>query len=48
MKKSALIVLVLILSGNSYAQQSVGFEEPGNIEPMLEYRLPSWGFIIVS
>jgi len=44
MKKSALIVLFFILSGNSYAQQSVGFEEPGNVEPVLEYRLPSWGY----
>ena len=26
------------------AQESVGFSDPANLEPLLDYRLPEWGY----
>lgn len=45
MKKSILLfVLFYSLSCPIYGQSSVGFSDPDNIQPLLDYRLPEWGY----
>lgn len=45
MKKAAATLLLFIFSVNySIAQQSIGFSNPENIQPILDYRLPDWGY----
>lgn len=39
-----LFVLICSLSGSVYSQNSVGFSDPDNIQPLLDYRLPEWGY----
>ena len=40
----ALAALLFITASPTVAQQSVGFSDPDNIDPLLEYRLPDWGY----
>ena len=44
------LVLILLLRGAcpASAQTSIGFEDPGDIRPVLDYRLPSWGYTAAS
>lgn len=45
MRKSILVILTLFcIPLQSLAQESVGFSNPDNIQPLLDYRLPEWGF----
>lgn len=45
MRKLLLGLLVLLyLPLQSIAQESVGFSDPNNIQPLLDYTLPEWGF----
>ena len=45
----ALILLVLLSAGTpATGQTSVGFRDPDNIQPILDYRLPSWGYTETS
>lgn len=37
-------LLLLIPASSLLAQQTVGFSNPQNIEPLLDYRLPDWGY----
>ena len=41
---TVLAALLFIAAGSSFAQQSVGFSNPDNIDPLLDYRLPDWGY----
>jgi outer membrane protein W len=41
---TVLAVLLFIAAGSSFGQHSVGFSNPDNIDPLLEYRLPDWGY----
>ncbi len=38
------VVLVFCSVPSVFAQESVGFSNPDNIEPLLDYRLPDWGY----
>ncbi|MGM0546422.1 MAG: hypothetical protein ACQEST_06850 [Bacteroidota bacterium] len=38
------IILLLFPFGSVFAQQSVGFSDPDDIDPLLDYRLPDWGY----
>lgn len=45
MRKLLLGLLVLLcLPLQSIAQESVGFSDPDNIQPLLDYRLQEWGY----
>ena len=45
MKKLLLTTgISILISSLSIAQESVGFSEPDDISPLLDYRLPDWGF----
>jgi len=35
---------MLLLQNITFAQTSIGFKNPQNIQPLLDYRLPSWGY----
>lgn len=37
-------IVIFSLSFQSFAQDSVGFSDPDNIQPLLDYRLPEWGY----
>lgn len=37
-------IVILCLPLYSLAQESVGFSDPDNIQPLLDYRLPEWGY----
>lgn len=39
-----LLIASFCLTSLSNAQDSIGFSDPDNIQPLLEYRLPDWGF----
>lgn len=38
------IIILLCLPLYSLAQESIGFSDPDNIQPLLDYRLPEWGY----
>jgi hypothetical protein len=38
------IIVYLCLPFHSLGQESVGFSDPDNIQPLLDYRLPEWGY----
>ncbi|MDZ7680779.1 MAG: hypothetical protein U5J63_03460 [Fodinibius sp.] len=38
------VALLFIASSSAFAQQSVGFSNPDNIDSILDYRLPAWGY----
>lgn len=38
------ILLFLFLPHTLFAQQDVGFTDPDNLKPLLNYRLPDWGY----
>lgn len=38
------IIILFCLPLYSLAQESVGFSDPDNIQPLLDYRLPEWGY----
>ena len=42
------LVALLCLGSAAMAQMSVGFADPENIESVLDYRLPSWGYTETS
>lgn len=45
MRYFAICIVLLFCSMNSiFAQQSVGFSNPDNLKPLLDYRLPDWGY----
>ncbi|TVR32889.1 MAG: hypothetical protein EA390_04635 [Balneolaceae bacterium] len=45
MKKILLLLFVSALfTSASFAQESVGFSDTDNIQPLLDYRLPAWGY----
>ncbi|MCC5941180.1 MAG: hypothetical protein JJU37_06510 [Balneolaceae bacterium] len=45
MKRLLLLLLTSILiSTAASAQESVGFSDTDNIQPLLDYRLPAWGY----
>jgi hypothetical protein len=45
MKKLLLLLSVSVLfSSASFAQESVGFSDSDNVQPLLDYRLPAWGY----
>lgn len=45
MKKLLLLLGISFLySSFTFAQESVGFSDPDDISPLLEYRLPDWGY----
>lgn len=45
MKNFAICFLFLFIpAGSLFAQQTIGFSNPQNIEPLLDYRLPDWGY----
>lgn len=45
MRKCLLGLIALIsLPLHTIAQESVGFSDPDNIQPLLDYRLPDWGY----
>lgn len=45
MKKLILIILLsYLVSPKIIAQESIGFSNPDNIQPLLDYRLPAWGY----
>lgn len=37
-------ISLALFPGPSLAQTSVGFEDPGDIRPLLDYRLPTWSY----
>lgn len=39
-----VVILFIITADFSNAQQTVGFSTPGDIQPILDYRLPDWGY----
>lgn len=44
MKQTLLLVLFCSFSLTAFGQTSVGFSDPENIQPLLDYRLPAWGY----
>lgn len=38
------LVILFCLPSLLFAQESVGFSDPDNIQPLLDYRLPEWGY----
>ncbi|HKJ68435.1 MAG TPA: hypothetical protein VKA68_10805 [bacterium] len=44
MKRIFVVVLIVLFQGMAEGQHSTGFEHPGNIQPVLQYRLPTWGY----
>ena len=42
------LILMLCWGMPALSQTSVGFENPENIQPVLDYRLPSWGYTKAS
>lgn len=45
MRKLLLVFIILLcLPLHTLAQESVGFSDPDNIQPLLDYRLPAWGY----
>ncbi|MEX0905483.1 MAG: hypothetical protein WD604_06235 [Balneolaceae bacterium] len=45
MKKTILIFTILFtISVPAFSQTTVGFSDPDNIQPLLDYRLPEWGY----
>ncbi|MEX2601432.1 MAG: hypothetical protein WD355_07280 [Balneolaceae bacterium] len=45
MTKHLLLLLIITLSSSiTVAQNSTGFSEPENIQSLLDYRLPAWGY----
>ncbi len=44
MKNIIILSAMLFLQNFSFAQTSIGFKNPQNIQPLLDYRLPSWGY----
>ncbi len=39
-----LTMLVILTFSTAYGQESVGFSDAENIQPLLDYRLPDWGY----
>jgi hypothetical protein len=40
----AVLIAITTASVCVLAQESLGFADPGNIQPLLDYRLPDWGY----
>jgi len=38
------IIVYLCFPFQAFAQESVGFSDPDSIQPLLDYRLPEWGY----
>lgn len=43
-KKLFLLLAICSIPLFAIAQQSIGFSDPDNIQPLLDYRLPEWGY----
>lgn len=41
---TAILLLPFFILQPLFAQESIGHSEPDNIQPLLDYRLPAWGF----
>jgi len=50
MKKILLFIFISCLTNPLIAQTSIGFKNPKDIEPLMSYRLPTWGYstILIS
>ena len=44
MKYASIVIVLFNLTSALFSQQSIGFKNPQNIRPLLDYRLPSWGY----
>lgn len=42
------VLMFLSLASISLSQTSIGFQNPGNTKPLLDYRLPTWGYRTLS
>ncbi len=40
----AVLIAMITPSASVLAQESIGFADPGDIQPLLDYRLPDWGY----
>lgn len=43
-KKLFFLLVICCIPLFAIAQQSIGFSDPDNIQPLLDYRLPEWGY----
>lgn len=43
-KPLPLFILLFFFTTHAYSQTSVGFSDPDDIQPLLDYRLPEWGY----
>ena len=40
----AVLIAMIAPPASVLAQESIGFADPGDIQPLLDYRLPDWGY----
>ncbi len=44
MRIKKIMLCLFLFAVGMYAQESVGFKDPNDIKPLLDYRLPDWGY----